>query len=172
MRKKKCRICKTSFSPYSSLQVVCSSKCAIIHAQDKNRRNKAKALREARNNDLTLLKRKAQSIFNKYIRLRDKKEPCISCGYKGDGRQWHAGHYKPMGGFSALRFDEENVHKQCSICNNHLSGNLAEYRKGLVIKIGQEALNRLEIGAHLKRWSVEELKEIITTYRAKIKELA
>ncbi len=32
--------------------------------------------------------KEAQSVFNKFIRLRDKSEPCISCG------RYHQGQYR------------------------------------------------------------------------------
>jgi len=47
--------------------------------------------------------RDAQSEFNKYIRLRDAKEPCISCGRFHTG-QYHAGHYLTVGAKPELRF--------------------------------------------------------------------
>jgi hypothetical protein len=114
---------------------------------------------------------RAQAIFNKYIRLRDAKEPCISCGYAGANRQWHAGHYRPQGRNGALRFSELNCHKQCSICNNHFSGNLVKYRESLTKKIGVEMVSELETNNQTKKWSIEELQEIIAKYKAKIKKL-
>ncbi|MDG6786005.1 recombination protein NinG, partial [Glaesserella parasuis] len=70
-----------------------------------------------------------------------------------------------------LRFNEDNVHKQCSACNNHLSGNITEYRINLVRKIGVERVEALESYHPPVKWSIEDCKEIIKTYRAKIKEL-
>ena len=129
------------------------------------------ALRKFNNTDTNVLKKVAQKVCNTYIRLRDKEEPCISCGYSGTGRQWHAGHYKPSGGFSALRFDELNIHKQCNQCNVFLSGNLVSYRENLIKKIGIDEVERLESCSATKRYSVEELQEIAQYYKAKIKEL-
>lgn len=78
--------------------------------------------------------------FNQFIRLRDKDLPCISCG-RYHQEQWHAGHYRSVGACPELRFDEMNVHKQCSVCNNYKSGNLTEYRLNLIRKIGEKKLN-------------------------------
>ena len=127
------------------------------------------ALKKFNDTDVNVLKKVAQKVCNTYIRLRDKNEPCISCGYNGIARQWHSGHYKPIGGFSALRFNELNIHKQCSICNNHLSGNLVLYRENLIKKIGLQEVETLESCSETKRYSVEELQEITRYYRAKIK---
>ena len=53
-----------------------------------------------------------QPIFNKYIRLRDEKKPCISCGEYSDKKD--AGHFWAVSGYSGLRFDEDNVHGECA----------------------------------------------------------
>lgn len=129
-----------------------------------------KALSKFNMSDVSVLKRKAQTEFNKYIRLRDAHLPCISCGYNGTGRQWHASHFRPATN-SRFRFDERNVWKSCQICNTHLSGNLAEYRKSLLIKVGEEVVEELETTSPIKRWSVEELIEIITISKEKTKKL-
>jgi hypothetical protein len=131
--------------------------------------NKAKSV--FRQSDKKTLIASAEKVFNQFIRLRDEKQPCISCGYAGNNRQWHAGHYRPKGRNSALRFDERNCSKQCSICNNHLSGNLVKYRENLIKKIGSEMVDELEAINTPKKWSVEELTQIIAVYKAKVKEL-
>jgi hypothetical protein len=52
-----------------------------------------------------------------------------------------------------------------------LSGNLIEYRKGLINKIGEEQLTLLELEANkTRKFTIEELKEIINTYKQKIKQ--
>jgi len=168
---KTCKICKCKFQPYNSLQIVCSSKCALSHIDSNKRKEHNKKIKAFKENDKKYLLKKAEEIVNKYVRLRDKDKPCISCGYIGDKRQFHAGHYKPKGRNSALRFNEQNIHKQCSICNNHLSGNLVRYREGLIKKIGLLAVSNLECNNETKKWSVEELKAIIKEYKLKIKEL-
>jgi hypothetical protein len=71
-----------------------------------------------------------------------------------------------------VRFDEDNVHLQCERCNSFLSGNLIEYRANLISKIGQERFDQLEARARVTRkFTKDELKEIIKTYKNKIKNL-
>ena len=112
-----------------------------------------------------------QRVFNEFIRLRDVDLPCISCGRYHEG-QYHAGHYRSVGACPELRFNEDNVHKQCSACNSHLSGNILEYRLGLIEKIGLERVEFLERKDHPPlKLSVEEIKELIKVYRAKVREL-
>jgi bacteriophage lambda ninG protein len=115
--------------------------------------------------------RDAQAVFNKFIRLRDKDQSCISCGRYHEG-QWHAGHYRSVGACPELRFCEQNVHKQCAPCNDHKSGNIIEYRINLVNKIGADKVAWLERQDHEPRkYTIEDCKAIIKHYKAKIKEL-
>jgi len=172
--------CKKKFIPERQMQTTCSMECAIKYAQqlrDKREATKKaearKALREYKKNDKPILLQLAQKLVNQYIRLRDKGLPCISCGHNfNNGRQEHAGHYIARSKSSLLRFDERNINTQCNICNDHLSGNVAEYRVGLIKKIGLKEVEFLENNkTALKTWTAEELQTVISTYRKKIKEI-
>lgn len=152
--------------------------CAIADGKVKAAKEIRKNIAKHRASEIPRLKEKAQIAFNKYIRVRDG-ELCISCGFvphvkNGElvTRQFHAGHYKSQGGNGALRYDENNVHAQCSICNNHLSGNLANYRIALIKKIGEDEVVKLEKSKEIKKWDKESLDEIITIYKAKLKALS
>jgi gamma-glutamylcyclotransferase (GGCT)/AIG2-like uncharacterized protein YtfP len=112
---------------------------------------------------LPKLKAVAQTTFNRYIRNRDRDLGCISCGGKID----HAGHYFSSGHYSALTFDEDNVHGQCLKCNNFLHGNLINYRMGLVDRYGDKFVIKLESKSKNKlyKYSREELQDIINKYK-------
>jgi hypothetical protein len=115
--------------------------------------------------------KEAQTIFNKFIRLRDNGLPCISCGQKINGVK-HASHYLSSGGHSAVRFHEDNVWVSCYKCNVMLSGNQIQYRRSLIKKIGVERVEWLEEnGSKVKKWTIDELKEIIKKYKTKVREL-
>jgi hypothetical protein len=60
----------------------------------------------------------------------------------------------------SLRFNTYNCHKQCAPCNNHLSGNLVEYRANLINKIGQARVDWLEGPQDTKNMDIEYLKRI------------
>lgn len=173
MKLKKCKSCGKYFTPERQFQTTCNCECALEYARLKQKQNltkqKNKAVKQLKDNDVSVLKRLAQTLVNKYVRERDNLLPCVSCGYDGASRQWHAGHYVPMGSNGSIRYHEDNIHKQCSICNNHLSGNLANYRLELIKRIGLEKVEWLESQKQPKKWSVEELKEIIDTYKHKLK---
>ena len=102
--------------------------------------------------------------------MRDKNLPCVSCG-RVNNVKWNAGHFKSAGQNPNLRFNELNVHKQCEHCNMWLSGNLAEYRANLIVKIGIENVEALERDKSVKKYSIDDYKNIISTYNLKIKEL-
>ena len=154
------------------MQVVCGLDCAILmakHEAQKKHHAKTRKMREAMNDkDRRHWIKKTQAAFNAYIRERDKNEPCISCGRFHKG-QYHAGHYRPAGNNSALRFDERNCHRQCAPCNSHLSGNLIAYRQSLIRKLGQDVVDYLDNHHETKRWSIAELKSIHAEYKIKSK---
>ena len=87
------------------------------------------------------LMRKATFLFNRWIRKRDANLPCISCGRY---TTLQAGHYYSAGHHPGLRYDPDNVHGQCVRCNLYLSGNLINYRNGLMERIGEERLVALD----------------------------
>lgn len=108
---------------------------------------------------------KTQNTFNAWIRNRDKDLGCISCGREVQ----QAGHYLSVGHHAHLRFSEFNCAGQCIRCNLYLSGNLINYRQGLVKRYGENKVLMLEACAHgTKRWSRCELLAIITLYKEKI----
>lgn len=115
-----------------------------------------------------------KKVFQKYIRLRDKHLPCISCGNKNPS-DWCGSHFFPAGVYSGLIFDERNCHGACNTyCNKYLSGNLVNYRIGLIERYGEEFVNELEKDSLVKKnykYTKEELTEIKKKYQLKIKEL-
>lgn len=188
--RRKCTVCREWFHPVRSEQYVCSYECGCVHGKaandaakaDKQRKEKKRRLEEERADRQRHAKRRmavkplsyfikqAQHAFNEFIRYRDRDLPCISCGRHHDG-QYHAGHFRTTGASPELRFDEDNCHKQCSACNNHLSGNLTAYRPALIAKIGQARFDAL-MGPHaLPKWTRDDYIRIRDEYRAKLREL-
>jgi hypothetical protein len=178
---KTCQVCKSIFTPAYNLLTarVCSSGCAVSLGNSKKAKAaKIAAVKDKRETKLKLDKHKskakwaaeAQVPFNRYIRLRDAAEPCISCG-RHHGGQYHAGHYLSIGARPELRFEELNVAKQCAPCNNHLSGNAVLFRKALLEKHGSEVVDWLEGHHPTRHYSVDYLKQIKADYTAKAKAL-
>jgi len=115
------------------------------------------------------LLKELETEFNKFIRLRDADEPCISCGTTSNV-VYAAGHFYPTT-YSFLRFNEDNVNKQCNTyCNCKLRGNLHEYRVNLIKKIGIERVTYLDENKHKPfELSKSEIKDLIIYYKQKIK---
>jgi hypothetical protein len=181
-KQKKCKECGTLFTPYSSTTQVCSTygiECAIKHAEGKRLKldKKRKTIEKKQHREaLEAIKPKsywlkqAQFWFNKFIRMRDENKACISGG-RGHTGQRHAGHFRSVGSAPHLRFDERNCHGQCAHCNNFLSGNLIEYRKALVERIGQQEVDALINDNEPKHYTIDDIKKIRDKYKQKCKEL-
>lgn len=148
-----CKVCRKEFNPRLPMQVVCSLDCARSFAVSaRGKAEKVAAVRERKSDRVKLaaLKtraqwaREAQTVVNRYVRLRDSEQGCISCARPAswDG-QWHASHWRSVGAAPGLRFNLWNIHKACSICNNHLSGNIAGYTPRLAQKIGADRVDWL-----------------------------
>jgi hypothetical protein len=173
LNKRKCKECKKEFQKRQPLQYVCSTLCAIANsrkAKDKKDRADTKTAKISlmtHSNWLQLL----QKVFNTYIRMRDKDLPCISCGTRKDV-MYAAGHFWPTT-YQYLRFNEDNVHKQCNKnCNMMKSGNLLEYRPNLIERIGLERVEELDSKRHnLLDISIPEIQDKIKEYKQKIKDL-
>lgn len=178
-KSKACKVCKVRFIPIRQMQAVCGMKCATVHAEKlriKREASEAKRVRKETKEKLNLVKpmikvfNEAQAACNAFIRERDKNETCISCNRWHNG-QWHAGHYRTVGAAGHLRFNEDNIHKQCAPCNNNLSGNIVSYRLMLLQKIGKARVEALENNNETHKWTREELIEIKNHYKQKLKEL-
>lgn len=184
VKPKKCKVCKTAFTPAMALATVCGWPCA---------QELAKNLREAKEKKAAVVDRKetrakleklktrgqwiaeAQTAFNAYIRERDKQagHPCVSSGRPLDwnGNAVDAGHFRSRGSAPHLRFDERNCHAQSKHDNRYLSGNVTGYRLGLIDRIGLEAVEALECDQTPRRHSIDDLKAIKAEYTLKLKQL-
>ena len=168
----RCKNCKDKFEPIRFNHKFCLKDECIKAFVEEVKVKQWKETKTRMKNDLKTTQdwlKEAQTIFNKYIRLRDTGLWCVSCNLPP--KKKNAGHYFSSGGHSNVRFDEDNVHLQCEACNTFLSGNLLQYQIGIQKKIGAQKLRELEERAHVtKKWTIDELKEIIKTYKAKVNE--
>lgn len=177
---KACKVCRAKFEPRTPLQVACGWECAQIHGKKVSAQQKAKKERQERQETkakllalepLEYFLKKAERACNAYIRARDEGQGCISCGRK-NAEQWNAGHFISVGANRTLRFDEDNIHLQCARpCNKDKGGNIHEYRKGLLKKIGPERLARLDGWHEPVKMTREKAEEIERYYKDKLKQL-
>lgn len=159
------------FMPMQAMQSVCGPACAM----KKVRSDKAKGKRELRERKEKLKtngerKAEAQRALNHWIvHVRDKDEPCISCGRFHEGA-YHAGHYRSRGSAPHLALDPRNLAKQCAPCNLYQHGNLIGFRAGLIERHGEAFVLELEADQTPRHLTADEYDEIKREYRAKARE--
>lgn len=130
---------------------------------------------------IATLKGELQKVFNTFIRLRDTKYDkgtayfiCISCNQPKGLDQMNAGHFWPVGGHEAVRYDEDNVHGQCIYCNNFASNGevTLKYAANLIKKIGHRKFEDLSLRRFNKSKLMHfEIELLIQHYEDKIKQL-
>lgn len=175
---RRCKICREKFTPvFDNIRWCCPEHGAQFGLQELERKREKQASDKAKKDRIEWSKRKAatkplkhwedmtQRVVNDYIRERDYDLPCISCG-AWDTVQWEAGHFRSRGKASHIRYNDDNIHKQCHQCNVQLSGNQQQYRIFLIEKIGAERVESLENNNTPHRYTLEELESIRRHYSA------
>lgn len=144
IRRKLCKGCREFYRPeenHPPFRDWCSVGCGVTISTKRFtviEKKKKKANRKAVN-DLNRKDRKRQldltkTVVQKFVRLRDKGLPCISCGTTKDV-QYCAGHYKTAGGHPELALEPLNINLQCNRnCNCCLSGNIEGTKQHMGIK--------------------------------------
>ena len=175
---RKCNICGDKYTPfYNTMQKTCGNiQCAIAlgrkiiakNAKEDDANFKRKFISKDRPHHV----KKLQIEFNRFIQLRDRGLPCISCDTTKPVR-YDAGHYLSVGSHPELRFEEMNCHRQCSnYCNLKNSGNSIPYRINLIKKIGIEKVEWLEGPHELNQLQIHDLKELRKHYKKKNLEMS
>ena len=113
----RCKSCRKQCEPFNSLNAFCDADCAISYLNGNTGKKliekvKRKKFREKKKEvkGLRHWQKVTQGVVNKYVRLRDRNLPCISCG-KWDHElkeavrkgKWDAGHFKTVGGHPEIR---------------------------------------------------------------------
>lgn len=174
-RQRKCKICRSLFTPRSAWAKACGPDCAeVLAIQDRQaKERKADRVRKQALKTKRDYLKEAQIAFNAYIRARDQKEgyPCISSGRPLDwsGNAVDAGHYRSVGSAPHLRFNEDNCHAQSKHDNRYKSGNAVDYRIGLISRIGIARVEALQNDNTPRKYSIDDLMQIIELYKAKLK---
>lgn len=186
-RSKKCEMakrgvvvagCLIDFEKQRMGQKVCSPSCAYAFAMETKWK---KAKKKTQGDRLKLNQESVTNWHNckytwstaywmhRWVRtVRDKDEPCISCGMHRNS--YDAGHYRTRGAAGHLRYHEDNVHKQCVRCNQHGGGTVGEYRIALLTKIGLLRIVALENNNAIKKWTVDECIVLRDYYKNLCKE--
>lgn len=173
--------CRQSFQPRNSMQVVCSPGCGLALAAIQRKRKESQLEREDKRQTRERREklksradymREAQREVNAYVRLRDAHLGCVSCDKPATWQgQWHASHLRSVGAAPHLRFNLWNIHKSCSVCNNHLSGNILGYKPELIRRIGEQRVHWLESCQVIARHDIEYIKRIKRVFAKKRRRL-
>ncbi|MCU5775101.1 recombination protein NinG [Erwiniaceae bacterium BAC15a-03b] len=194
--------CREWFHPPYQNHTWCSPECGVVIALARREKDRQKAIQEAERHrkdkeqqerhslkvrklaikPTNYFKAQAQQAFNQFIRLRDHNQPCISCGETDPpdlfGGQWDCGHFKTVGGFPELRFEERNAYRQCKSCNGGSAKHGAKaatvahyYESNLVRLFGQDLVDWLNGPHEMTRYRREDYIRIRDEYRRKCREL-
>lgn len=157
LKPKKCKWCKNSFTPYTSLSQCCGIKCSLAYNNEKKRIKDAKmreVLTEEQINERVKSFKKniyevsvfnyLQQEINKIVRLIDMGHPCISSGLPYGKYHPNAGHYFGVGAHPALRYNLLNIFNQSKKDNDELGGKGSTYGLGLKNTFGEDVRNEIE----------------------------
>ncbi len=121
------------------------------------------------------LKKKLDTIFSQYIRLREADSNgninCFTCGVNKHYKEMHAGHFQSRRHLST-RWDEINVQNQCPKCNLFSQGEQFKFGLYLDSLYGEGTAEHLQIKAQqLNKMTVQDYQDLINYYGQKVKEL-
>jgi hypothetical protein len=117
---------------------------------------------------LKTLRKKAWDLQSKYIR-QSERGICFTCGVHKDWKEMDCGHYIHR---DSLDYNPINNHCQCTYCNRFLHGNLGVYAERLINEYGESVIAELrEESRKIKKFGVDELNEIISTYKQRLNQL-
>ena len=121
--------------------------------------------------------KEAQVAFNAYVRFRDEKRPCISCGSilrqeeQKQGGLRDCGHYLSRGAYpdARHRFGLDNTASQCVKCNRYLGGNVAKFRLGMIERWGLDRVERIESDLPSSRMTIDYLQRLTKIFRKRLR---
>lgn len=124
--------------------------------------------------NIRTLKKKLDTVYSQYIRLRDSEDgiaTCITCGDQKPWKLMQCGHFIRRS-INHLRYNETNCNVQCMRCNVILHGNLYIYSLKLDQRYGEGTAARLlEESQQFHKFTISELESMIETYKEKVGDL-
>jgi len=192
---KKCKVCKSPFEPFNSLQIACGASCALQYVQKEKIKDAERKTKQAKKERLEFNRRhlpwQHEQCKTSFNRLRVQEEflwfaerglepECISCGKKN--MDWCCGHFKSVGAQSGLRYDRRNTFLQCNrYCNQALSANLdgnkntRGYKRGLAERFGEheakDIIEHCESRTAPVKWYWQEMEDLRKEWNDQFREL-
>lgn len=113
---------------------------------ERNTVNKRIKMKSTKQKPLSKLKKELDSIFSKYIRVRNADKSgsvrCYTCGKRAHWKEMHCGHYISRV-HSSTRWNEINCQVQCPGCNLFKQGAADEFAIKLIKDYGEGILDVL-----------------------------
>lgn len=118
---------------------------------------------------------KLDKVFSEYIRRRDADEygsvKCCTCPTVAHWSEMDCGHWRIRGNMGT-RFNENNCHAQCKLCNQSSSGMFTAHKDYIINRHGLNAAHELYLLSRRETKLMQyELDELVEEYKLKIKEL-
>lgn len=147
--------------------------CARI--QDTQKRMEEVSAQTIQEDDLSSIISDLDAIFSHWIRLsaaaKDGYLKCFICDSRVHWKEAQNMHYIKRGASLFLRFDPRNNKAGCKPCNEHKDGNYIEYAKRLELVSPGITDILYEEGNLVIKPTKDELKQLISDYSGKVKEL-
>ena len=114
-------------------------------------------------------------VFSEFIRRRTADDRgfvrCYTCGAEKHWKEVHAGHFQSRSKY-ATRWNETNVQVQCVSCNIFKAGEQYKFGLRLDAELGEgTAEEMMYLSNQSGKFTIEELREMVKTYQAKLREL-
>ena len=124
---------------------------------------------------LSTVKKKTAEALQKLRRLEEASAngfcQCVSCGAEKHWKQMQGGHF--VGGrTNGVLFIEDNIHPQCSRCNqwSNSSDAATNYLLYMIDRYGRDRVEEIKRMRHVEvKFDKEELLEMRDEYNARIK---
>lgn len=121
------------------------------------------------------IEKKLDRVFSEYIRLRDADEggttQCVTCGAYKFWRDIDAGHFIKRQ-HRSTRWDERNVHPQCTRCNHFMGGRQDDMSLYILRLYGKETLLELmQLKYQTRKFVRTELEDLIKHFQEKLEAL-
>jgi hypothetical protein len=151
----------------------CSAECGLALSSDLKHTKKVATIKRKEFKKTDIQTRSDAAVFHchAYIRYRDRNTLCPCCNKPlGDG--YHAGHFWESWNYSAIRFDEDNIHGQRLHCNFYKGGDSGFYRETLIERIGIKRVLRLDgMRSNVTNRTAQDYAKIESYYKGKLKQL-
>jgi hypothetical protein len=119
--------------------------------------------------------RKLDDIFSEYIRIRDCDSngmvTCITCPDYQHWTDMDCGHFVKRGN-SSVRWELQNAHGQCRLCNSTHDGREDEHAKAIDRLYGEGTAEKLrKRGAEDEKFMIHDLEGMYQELRKEVKAL-